>query len=840
MRTGRLSGTLAFLVLSSVCTLADGVKLVHRPRQVSPDFNGHPRMIVEDADSHQGTAQAAVPGKSHPGGPICSFYSYARPAGIYRVTWRVKVDDNTIEDAVFKARTGKGKITLKGTDFKEPNVYQEFSYTAEKGEGGFFGVGASWPGKGRVLVDWITVISEKLYTERELLEKKGGIDLPDAWSFPPPSPARVHLAKGLWWDFFGLSEAIAEMGGAIVTSSYHGKGQGGTSLRHFPSSWRRLMDHHLVILTNVDAAALRARGRMLLEEFVNNGGSLLVLGGPFAFQRGGYQHTAMERLLPCRMGEKARLKAEGGLVLKPTKDAKELLPADLSWEMAPRLYYYHPLEPKDGTRVLVSADDKPVVMIGSIGKGRVAVVAATAEGDPPEGQLAFWEWGDMPRLVAGVCRWLLSVPREKAVHVVDDETRKQLEQLAVPTPGEKQEKRQNLLRKLLAKCKDKTFAGELLSSINNSDITPDRRFVEAVSQAVRPFIDESHGEEAEDLIDSQNAGKADLGLRILGLCRPEGAGERLSRFLEEGTGAFSEGEDVEDMLGAGGGLDVGSASDLGSGERLKLAAAMGLGDLGERGYVKALRKITVEFAKKRQTITQADDVADLKENIYQHSLAARCRLCDAQAVGPYLDAILKNTDEIEQFVNAFDNMLPNKDDKLFLSMLEIGRIRVPILHRRLALCMQILSNVPYVMSGEVAKELSRRNHPGLTPFAFVALTPGPGRKPTREGLVSMLPLIKECRIPELRYLVLRLALDLGDAEINSRLSSMLAELTADPDPVTARFALRRVGVLKQKDRLPIIAAGVAHPDAGLRRLAKRSLPLLSEEQRAKLTPATGP
>ena len=822
------------VLLCGAVGLADGVRIVHHPRQTSPDFHGHPRLVAEDPEARHGTAQAAIPGKSHPGGPICSFYSYARPAGRYRITWRVKVDDNTIAEPVFQARTGRGSIKLKGTDFKEPNVYQDFSYTAEKGEGGFFGVSAAWPGKGRIHVDWVTVVSEKLYTERELLAKKGGVDLPDAWIIPPPSPPQVHIAKGLWWDFFGVSEALGEMGGVNVACSYHFKGQGGTGLRGFPRSWQGLMQHNLVILANVDAPALRARGRLLLEEYVTNGGALLVLGGPFSFERGGYRYTALDRLLPCRMMDKKWAKADGDFVMEPTEHARGLLPADLSWLMKPHLYYYHPLEAKPEARVLVTAGGKPVVAVWDIGKGRVGVIAATAEGDPPADQLAFWEWGDMARLVAAMCRWLVSAPREERPHVMDEEARQKLEKLALPAPGDKEEQRRRELKLLLAKCGDKSFAREILSTVSNAESNPDRRFVAAVVRTVVPFVDDDFREEAETLIESGNTGKAELGLRVLGVCGAGEDGETLAGFLEKGTGAFAKG-DVDDLLDAGGGLSIDSGLEIGANERLKLAAAIALGDLGDRQYVRALRKATREFAKKRQGLMTVDAVPDLNENIYQQSLAARCRLGDPSAAGPFLDAILKNTDEIEQFLNAFDNMLPNKDDKKLMSMLEIGRIRLPLLYRRQARCTELLRSVPYSVAGTFAKELASRNHPALTYFAFAALTPGPERKLTREVAASLLPLLQECQISELRLLALRLAAKVRDPELDRHLATSLATLAADADPNSARFALRTLASLKQEDRPPVVTAALKHPNQNIRRLAGLSSPLLSAEQRKALS-----
>jgi len=137
---------------------------------------------------------------------------------------------------------------------------------------------------------------------------------------------------------------------------------------------------------------------------------------------------------------------------------------------------------------------------------------------------------------------------------MDEGARQQLEKLAMPNPGEKEAERQQLLTKLLLKCRDKTFAREILSTVNNAESDPNRRFVEAVSRTVRPFVGEDFSEEAEALIESGVTGKAALGLRILGLCRSEGAGETLARFLDKGTDAFSAGGDVDGLLGPDGAL----------------------------------------------------------------------------------------------------------------------------------------------------------------------------------------------------------------------------------------------------------------------------------------------
>jgi uncharacterized membrane protein len=786
---------------------------------------------VEDADARQGTAQAALPGRSIPGGVICSFYSYARPAGRYRCTWRVKVDDNTIAEAVFQGSIGSGSVTAKGTDFAKAGVYQEFSCTAEKAEGGFFTVTAAWPGKGRVQVDAVTVVSEHLFTEKEVIERAGGLDLPDQWVLPPPSPPRIHLGNGLWWRFFGLSEGMSELGGAFVTCSWHSRGQGGSVLRGFPASWQGLMAENLVVLSNVDAAALGTRGRMLLEEYVRHGGALFVLGGPFAFGPGGYEHTALDRLLPCTMEGADRLKAQKGFAMRPTEQASGILPADLAWQMAPRVYYYHPVEPRPGALVLAEADGHPMLAVWQVGQGRVAALAATAEGDPPADELAFWDWGDMPRLVAAVCRWLVSAPRDERVPEIGQADRDRLDQILMPGPGNEGEARERLLTGLLARCRDKRFAREILIAVSTADQSPDRPLVDAVVGAVQSFVDGDFAKDADGLIRSGDVGKAALGLRILGLCRPPQAGPRIRRFLEEGLGALG---------GAGGGdlldgpLDAGPDRGIVGAERLRLAAVTALGDLGDPRMMDALRKAAGEFSGKRQAFAEINEQSDLNENIYQQSLASRCRLGDGTAVGPLLDAILKNAADIEQFQNALDVMLVNKDDKNLMQKRRLAGTQLPVLHRRQALCMEMLSRIPGSVAGDVARELIRRDEPDLPPYGYAALAPTDDRKYTAQTAAELLPLLRECPTAELRLLAFRIVSDAGDAELTRRAAWVLADLAGDRDAAVARFALRRAPQLAPGDRLRVIAAALRHPDPEVRRLGRLSLPLLPEAQRRGL------
>ncbi|MDP6507266.1 MAG: hypothetical protein QF886_26800, partial [Planctomycetota bacterium] len=288
--------------------------------------------------------------------------------------------------------------------------------------------------------------------------------------------------------------------------------------------------------------------------------------------------------------------------------------------------------------------------------------------------------------------------------------------------------------------------------------------------------------------------------------------------------ALSSGE-PDEILGAAAGPGLSAELDMAANGRLKLAAVLALGDLGAQSTIKALRRATNEFSKKRQQNTEVDLVPDLNENVYQQSLASRCRLGDSKAVGPFLDALLKNALEIEEFENALQVMLVNKDDKRLLSMREIGRIRIPVLRRRLALCADLMRRMPGKLSPEFAKEFARRNHALLTEFAFAALTPNEHRKLTNLMAAGMMPLIKQGTLDELRMLGLKYILASGDATLKQELFEALAE-SAGSSPDSAIFAIRATTQLERAICSKILNIAAEHQSNKVRRLAGLYAPLV--------------
>ena len=219
-------------------------------------------------------------------------------------------------------------------------------------------------------------------------------------------------------------------------------------------------------------------------------------------------------------------------------------------------------------------------------------MAFTAEGEAGDDRLAFWEWGDWPRLMASTMRWLTAGQgKESAPPVNSAETRKALEDLMAPSAEEDPAPRMNKMNNLLSRCHDKAFAKHILEIVSGFDGTPNRPFVEAVARAVRPYVDAEFAKPALALIDSGNPGKVSLGLQVLGMCRTPDDAAIIIKYLERGSAALRSGGGD----GAEGGLDElvtqARSGDNGDDQRIRLAAAIALANLGDPKHLAALKAV---------------------------------------------------------------------------------------------------------------------------------------------------------------------------------------------------------------------------------------------------------
>ena len=109
---------------------------------------------------------------------------------------------------------------------------------------------------------------------------------------------RILELRGLFHQCFRVPEAATKAGMTEIRGSYFSSSWAGNSLSYLPASFEEMFDYDLVVMNDVDAECLTDFGLEALKEFVNDGGSLLVLGGPYAFGPGEYNDTQLADILP--------------------------------------------------------------------------------------------------------------------------------------------------------------------------------------------------------------------------------------------------------------------------------------------------------------------------------------------------------------------------------------------------------------------------------------------------------------------------------------------------------------------------------------------------------------
>jgi hypothetical protein len=226
------------------------------------------------------------------------------------------------------------------------------------------------------------------------------------------APLRVLLIAGLHSNLYALNKAFPTAW--AVTTVYTGQNERtGAYVKGFPDI-PTLFQYNVVVLANVDGAALGFNGRRQLRHFVRQGGGLLVLGGMQALGQGGYRNSFLGDVLPLTLAPSRDVQA----FPQPAKLALgsgDLL-RSLDLKEAGGVFYRHRVEVKVGAGVPLLAGSEPVLITGDAGKGRAAVFTGTVLGgpstpgqgyqEPAPAMPAFWNGPAWPRIVEKTVTWL--------------------------------------------------------------------------------------------------------------------------------------------------------------------------------------------------------------------------------------------------------------------------------------------------------------------------------------------------------------------------------------------------------------------------------------------------
>ncbi|OGP89164.1 MAG: hypothetical protein A2156_04070 [Deltaproteobacteria bacterium RBG_16_48_10] len=160
-----------------------------------------------------------------------------------------------------------------------------------------------------------------------------------------------------------------------------------------------------------------------LKKFIKGGGGFAVIGGPNFFGEGGYIGTPIEEILPVRFSatEGYRRDLPSGVKLSRlgtihpvTRFSSDENSLQSLWQEMPRLDGINLLEPKSSGSVLLESADgtpKPILTVGSYGKGRVLVLGTDYSWKWYMGMLAQRKgnWAYL-RFMERMVRWLTRDP----------------------------------------------------------------------------------------------------------------------------------------------------------------------------------------------------------------------------------------------------------------------------------------------------------------------------------------------------------------------------------------------------------------------------------------------
>jgi hypothetical protein len=176
---------------------------------------------------------------------------------------------------------------------------------------------------------------------------------------------------------------------------------------HLTMAHDQLAQFKIAILGNIDAATLGDERAKSLVKFVDEGGSLILLGGDDAWSAGGFSATPLKELLPIqRDGSVPPEEGKFNAILTREGAAHPALQSLVKkWtKPMPVLSIYPGSKPAPGATVVMSADNEPLVVMQRFGQGKVAAILSNSlwrwqlEPGQQDEYLSFWD---------GLIQWLM-------------------------------------------------------------------------------------------------------------------------------------------------------------------------------------------------------------------------------------------------------------------------------------------------------------------------------------------------------------------------------------------------------------------------------------------------
>ena len=218
---------------------------------------------------------------------------------------------------------------------------------------------------------------KKVYLKPDKIEKVNN-------EFP-----HVLLLKGLFTDKYRIEEGFFLLSPkTYIKNSYLLLTQFGTQIDYFPPDYGELMSYDFIIFSDIDVYSLGDMATEMIKDYVENGGNLVIFGGPFAYGNGRYKGTRLEEILPIVIGKRFDIKKAKDTRIKTNSKFKI---GDI------HCFYIHDVKPKKGSKILFTCDGNPFIIMGKFGNGNVICFTGTPMGESKKE--GFWEWNNWVKLL---------------------------------------------------------------------------------------------------------------------------------------------------------------------------------------------------------------------------------------------------------------------------------------------------------------------------------------------------------------------------------------------------------------------------------------------------------
>jgi uncharacterized membrane protein len=216
----------------------------------------------------------------------------------------------------------------------------------------------------------------------------------------------VHV-KGIYAWLSPFDNAVGLAGGGNLRSAYanHAGWRVGPEgcIEGFPETYKDLLAQDVIVLDNTLSIDLGGRHRVMLADFVRNGGGLVVMSGCNSVSCGTDHNSYIGDMLPVTIkGRRNTLNDNKGMTFAAGKN--DVFSTSIEWSKI-QAFTVDTSPLKEGVQILAKVGDHPAIVSWNYGKGRVICFLVNTEGDYGAGAKPYWLSAQWTQILADAVKW---------------------------------------------------------------------------------------------------------------------------------------------------------------------------------------------------------------------------------------------------------------------------------------------------------------------------------------------------------------------------------------------------------------------------------------------------